>query len=232
MDEVGDEGGEPVVVAEADLVRGDRVVLVDDREGAHREEFVEGAGGVAVVGAAAHVVGGEQHLADADAVAGEGGGVAGDEEALAHAGGGLLPGEVLGAAAESQGARPAAMAPEETRTTSFSPPLRLLARTSTRASTRSASRPPAAVVSEEEPTLTTILRASVTACLAPATCAFPSGRSGWQSTRTGFPYARPSRSRTVALSSERGRVGVGRAVPRAPEKTPAGLCLSDRRHEG
>ncbi len=103
VDEVGDEGGEPVVVAEADLVRGDRVVLVDDREGAHREELVEGAGGVAVVGAAAHVVGGEQDLADADAVAGEGGGVAGDEEALAHAGGGLLAGEVLGAAAESQG---------------------------------------------------------------------------------------------------------------------------------
>ena len=52
------------------------------------------------------------------------------------------------------------MAPEETRTISFSPPLRALARTSTRASTRSASRPPAAVVSDEEPTLTTILRAS------------------------------------------------------------------------
>lgn len=102
MDEVGDEGGEPVVVAEADLVRGDGVVLVDDREGAHGEEFVEGAGGVAVVGAAAHVVGGEQHLSDADAVPGEGGGVARHEEALSHAGGGLLPGQVLGAAAQSE----------------------------------------------------------------------------------------------------------------------------------
>src|SRR5690606_39642159 len=30
-DQVGDEGGEPVVVAEADLVGGDGVVLVDDR---------------------------------------------------------------------------------------------------------------------------------------------------------------------------------------------------------
>ena len=101
-DEVGDEGGEPVVVAEADLVGGDGVVLVDDGERAHGEELVEGAVGVAVVGAAAGVVGGEQDLSDAYAVAGEGGGVAGDEEALADAGGGLLAGEVLGAAAQSE----------------------------------------------------------------------------------------------------------------------------------
>ncbi len=58
--------------------------------------------GVAVVGAAAGVVGGQQHLADADAVAGEGGGVAGDEEALSDAGGGLLAGQVLGAAAQPE----------------------------------------------------------------------------------------------------------------------------------
>ena len=63
------------------------------------------------------------------------------------------------------------MAPEETRTISFSPPLRPLARTSTRASTRSASRPPDAVVSDEEPTLTTILRASATPGLAACTAA-------------------------------------------------------------
>ena len=31
-DQVGDERGEPVVVAEADLVVGDGVVLVDDRD--------------------------------------------------------------------------------------------------------------------------------------------------------------------------------------------------------
>src|SRR5690349_5790881 len=86
------------------------------------------------------------------------------------------------------------MAPEETRTISFSPPLRLLARTSTSASTRSASRPPEAVVSDEEPTLTTILRASPTACLAPATLFF-APRVGprlpaRQSTRTGAQAAR------------------------------------------
>src|SRR5690606_22308359 len=169
VDQVGDEGGEAVVVAEADLVGGDRVVLVHDREGAHGEQLVEGAGGVAVVGAAAHVVGGEQHLADADAVAGEGGGVAGDEQALADAGGGLLAGEVAGRRASPRGASPAAMAPDETRTISLSPPLRTLASTSTSASTRSASSPPEAVVSDEDPTLTTVLRAPLTACLAPAT---------------------------------------------------------------
>lgn len=96
VDEVGDEGGEPVVVAEADLVGGDGVVLVDDGDGAHLQELVQGAVGVAVVTAAAGVVGGEEHLADADAVAREGGGVAGHEEALSDAGGGLLAGQVLG----------------------------------------------------------------------------------------------------------------------------------------
>ena len=54
------------------------------------------------MGAAAHVVGGEQHLADADAVARAGGGVAGDQEALADAGGCLLAGEVPGTAAQAQ----------------------------------------------------------------------------------------------------------------------------------
>lgn len=159
-DQVGDEGGEPVVVAEADLVGGDGVVLVDDGERAEGEQLVEGAVGVAVVGAAAGVVAGEQHLAHADAVPREGGGVAGDEQALADAGGGLLAGEVAGAAREAERGEAAwAMAPEETRTISRVPPERAFARTSTRASTRSASSPPDAVVSEEEPTFTTILRA-------------------------------------------------------------------------
>ncbi len=55
-----------------------------------------------MVGAPAGVVRGEQHLPDADPVAGEGGGVAGDEEALADAGGGLLAGQVTGAAAQAE----------------------------------------------------------------------------------------------------------------------------------
>ncbi len=122
-----------------------------------------------MVGAAAHVVAGEQHLADADAVAGEGGGVAGDEQALADAGGGLLAGQVLGAAAKAERGEPGGDGTGGDQHDLPLSPLRLLAGTSTRASTRSASRPPAAVVSDEEPTLTTILRASPTACLALAT---------------------------------------------------------------
>lgn len=101
-DQVGDEGGEAVVVAEADLVGGHRVVLVHDRHGAHGEQLVQRAVGVAVVRPAAHVVGGEQHLADPYAVPGEGGRVAGDEQTLADAGGGLLPRQVPGPPGEPE----------------------------------------------------------------------------------------------------------------------------------
>ena len=71
VDEVGDQRGEPVVVAEADLGGGDGVVLVDDRHDAELEQLGEGLVGVAVVGAPGHVVDGEQHLAGHDAVPGE-----------------------------------------------------------------------------------------------------------------------------------------------------------------
>ncbi|MEZ0096100.1 hypothetical protein ABH925_007307, partial [Streptacidiphilus sp. EB129] len=56
------------------------------------------------------------------------------------------------------GARPAAIAPDDTSTISR-PGTLVRASTSTNASTRSASNPPDAVVNEEEPTLTTIRRA-------------------------------------------------------------------------
>ena len=71
MHQVGDQRGQPVVVAEPDLVGGDRVVLVDDRDDAERRAAGQGALGVAVVRAADDVVGGEQHLADGEAVPGE-----------------------------------------------------------------------------------------------------------------------------------------------------------------
>ena len=96
------QGGQPVVVAEPDLVGGHRVVLVDHRQHAQLEQPVQGALRVAVVGPAHQVVGGQQDLAGADAVPGEGGGVPGDEQALADAGRGLLGGQVAGAAREPQ----------------------------------------------------------------------------------------------------------------------------------
>ena len=69
--QVGDQRGQPVVVAEPDLVGGHGVVLVDDRDDAELEQPVERAVGVAVVPAPVQVVGGEQHLPDAQAVPGE-----------------------------------------------------------------------------------------------------------------------------------------------------------------
>ena len=49
VDEVGDEGGEAVVVAEADLVVGDGVVLVDHRDDAELEQPLQRAAGVEVL---------------------------------------------------------------------------------------------------------------------------------------------------------------------------------------
>ena len=62
---------EPIVVAEADLVGGDRVVLVDHRHGAEREQRVDGAARVQVASARLGVLVGQENLRDADAVAGE-----------------------------------------------------------------------------------------------------------------------------------------------------------------
>src|SRR5690606_16906798 len=58
VDQGGDQRGQPVVVAEPDLVGGDGVVLVDDRDRAEVEQGAQGAVRVAVVGAPGHVVGG------------------------------------------------------------------------------------------------------------------------------------------------------------------------------
>ena len=108
VDEVGDEGGEPVVVAEADLARGDGVVLVDDGQHAEVEQPLEGAAGVGVVRAPGDVVGGEQHLTDGDVVPGERLGVGGEQGALADRGRGLLGREVAGAGGSGRagGCRP------------------------------------------------------------------------------------------------------------------------------
>ena len=52
-DQVRHEGGQPVVVAEADLVRGDGVVLVDDGHHAEVQQPVQGTEGVRCAGCAA-----------------------------------------------------------------------------------------------------------------------------------------------------------------------------------
>ena len=105
-DQVGHQGGEPVVVAKADLVGGDGVVFVDHRHDAEVQQPVQRAERVGVLAAAHEVIGGQQHLADGDAVRAEGVGVAGHQQALAHAGGGLLGGEVAGTLLEAERGEP------------------------------------------------------------------------------------------------------------------------------
>src|SRR6185312_15650301 len=70
------------------------------------EQPVQGALGVAVVRPAHEVVGGQQDLAGADAVPGEGGGVPGDQQALADAGRRLLGGQVAGALGQAERGQP------------------------------------------------------------------------------------------------------------------------------
>ena len=105
-DDVRDERGEPVVVAHPDLVGGHRVVLVHDRQHLEPEQALQRALRVAVVRAADHVVGGEQHLADGLAVAGERPRVRLGEQELADRGRGLLGGEVARAADQPQRREP------------------------------------------------------------------------------------------------------------------------------
>ncbi len=114
-----DQRREPVVVAEADLARGHGVVLVDDRDDAELEQPGEGLVRVAVVAAPGDVVDGQQHLADDEAVAREPLGVAGDRARPAR----RWPRPAgsrrsRGRRSRPSGPRPAAMAPELTRTTS------------------------------------------------------------------------------------------------------------------
>ena len=88
--EVCHQGRKPVVVAEADLVGGNRVVLVDDRNDAEGEQPFQGPLRVAVVRPPVQVVGGQQHLPDGELVPRERGGVLLDEQQLPDAGRGLL----------------------------------------------------------------------------------------------------------------------------------------------
>ena len=100
--DVRDERRQPVVVAEADLLGGHRVVLVDHRQDAEGQQPLHGLAGVLVVAAPGEVVGGEQHLADGDPVAGEGVGVGLHQPQLADAGRGLGGGEVTRPALDPQ----------------------------------------------------------------------------------------------------------------------------------
>ena len=67
----GDAGGEPVIVAEADLVGGDRVVLVDHRHRAEPEQGRDRAARVEIAPACFGILMGEQDLRHRHLVAAE-----------------------------------------------------------------------------------------------------------------------------------------------------------------
>ena len=184
MHEVGDQGGQPVVVAEPDLAGGDGVVLVHDRQHAELEQLGEGLVGVAVVAAPGHVVGGEQHLSGDEAVGGELLGVAVHEQALADCRGCLLGGQRAGAALQAERRESGRDRTGRDQDDLGAAAACARASTSTSRRTRSGSMPPSAVVSEDEPTLTTTRRAAAI-CSARATARSSSrsrrrrrGRSG------------------------------------------------------
>ena len=67
-DEVRHQRRQPVVVPEADLLVGHRVVLVDHRDHAQLNEVIQGAPGVQVLGAVHEIQGGQEHLPGEDPV--------------------------------------------------------------------------------------------------------------------------------------------------------------------
>ena len=97
LQEVGDHRGEPVVVAELDLVDADRVVLVDDGHGVVFEQGRDRVPHVEVAGAAVEVLVREQELGGVPAVAAEPLVIRPDQVGLADGGGGLDLPEVVGA---------------------------------------------------------------------------------------------------------------------------------------
>ena len=62
VDQMRHQRSEPIIVTESDLMRGNRVVLIDDWHHAELKQATEGAVRVAIVRVAGHVVGREQDL--------------------------------------------------------------------------------------------------------------------------------------------------------------------------
>ncbi len=94
-DQVGDHGGQPVVVAEGglQLVDADRVVFVDDRHGAELEQRQNRVADVEISGAVVEIVGGEQQLGGVAAVGPQSAVVRLDQVALPDGGHGLQLGQ-------------------------------------------------------------------------------------------------------------------------------------------
>ncbi len=83
-EQVRDQGGQPVVVAETNLVVGDGVVFVDDRDDTKAEKDRQGLAGVQVLVAMDEVEGSQQHLTTDQAVGGQSPVVVIDQMGLPH----------------------------------------------------------------------------------------------------------------------------------------------------
>ena len=105
-DEVRHQRGEPVVVAVADLVVGDGVVLVDDRHHAEVEQAPHRLARVQVLRAHAEVVRGEQHLAGEEPVGAEDRAEALHQAGLTDRGDGLQGADVGRARGHAQRGQP------------------------------------------------------------------------------------------------------------------------------
>ena len=108
LEQVGDHGGQAVVVADLDLVDADGVVLVDDRHGVVFEQGGQRVPHVQVAGPAVEVLVGEQKLGGVAAVAAEALVVGPDQVRLADGGGGLELRQVVGPALQPELADPRA----------------------------------------------------------------------------------------------------------------------------
>ena len=113
-DQVGHDGRQPVVVAEGGLqfLDGDRVVFVDDGDGAEFQQGQEGISGVEVAGAVFEVLGRQQDLGGVVAVGRKGPLVGLDQQALADGGHGLEMGQIGGPLGHAQ---PAHAGPDRAR---------------------------------------------------------------------------------------------------------------------
>ncbi len=107
-EQVGDHRGEPVVVAELDLVDADRVVLVDDRHGVALEQGVQRIPHVEVAGPAVEVFVRQQELGRVAAMPAQAFVVGTDQVGLADRGGGLELWQVVGPAFPAELAHPRA----------------------------------------------------------------------------------------------------------------------------
>ncbi len=104
-DEVGHQGGQAVVVAEADLVVGDGVVLVHDGHHAQLEQAQQRAAGLEVLAPLHEVERGQQHLAGHQVVGAERVVVDLHQPALTHRRDRLQGDRVTGSAAAAQAER-------------------------------------------------------------------------------------------------------------------------------